>query len=234
MATLTIESAATQVPLSSLQTSALLENVTDEVRDALREILEMYSISKVKQIGSGIDMTSGELSNNMADESDCNDSMKVHENVCAADQNIKSELNSIHEELSMHRKHITKLMTKVKRCAEKVDRNMNKPILPDGQVKSKRGRKKGQATGLSKPFPVSNLLCEFIGKPVGTEMARAEVTKYLHQYIKEHNLQDQNNRQYFRPDPALQSLFKLSPNDESRMHLFSVQKHMNEHFNYAS
>ena len=234
MATLTIDSSTTHAPLNSLQTSALLENVTDEVRDALREILEMYSISKMKPTVSGIDHTSESLGSNIIDDTDCMDSDKEGTHVSTTDQSLKLELNAIHEELGTYRKHITKLMTKVKRCAEKVDNATNQPNHSEEPVKSKRGRKKGQATGLSKPFPVSNLLCEFIGKPVGTEMARAEVTKYLHQYIKEHNLQDQSNRQYFIPDSALQNLFNLSPNEDSRMHLFSVQKHMNEHFNYAS
>ena len=49
-------------------------------------------------------------------------------------------------------------------------------------------------SGFAKPTIISDELCSFLGKPIGTEVARTEVTKFLSLYIKEHKLQDTVNK----------------------------------------
>jgi len=90
------------------------------------------------------------------------------------------------------------------------------------------GDKKRAPSGFAKPALISNDLCSFLGKPQGTEMARTEVTKFLTSYIKEHDLQDPENRRRIRPDKALQKLLNTTTKDE--VTYFNLQKYMKVHF----
>jgi upstream activation factor subunit UAF30 len=89
-------------------------------------------------------------------------------------------------------------------------------------------RPKRAPSGFAKPTVISTELCNFLGKPEGTEMARTEVTKFLTQYISEHKLQDQANRRKILPDKPLQKLLNADSNDE--VTYFNLQKYMKVHF----
>ena len=89
-------------------------------------------------------------------------------------------------------------------------------------------RIKRPPSGFAKPTIISLELCNFLGKPEGTEMARTEVTKFLTQYIAEHKLQDQSNRRKILPDKPLQKL--LNANTEDEVTYFNLQKYMKVHF----
>lgn len=89
-------------------------------------------------------------------------------------------------------------------------------------------RPKRQPSGFAKPALISNALCNFLGKPEGTEMARTEVTKYLTQYIKNNELQDQENRRKIVPDAKLKKLLNVKDSDE--VTYFNLQKYMKVHF----
>ena len=110
--------------------------------------------------------------------------------------------------------------------------SLKKTGRPKKTVPKKKSSPKQRGCGLTKPFPVSTSLCSFMSVPEGSQMARAEVTKYLHNYIKEHDLYDSSNRQYIIPDNSLKELFSM--NDDSPVHIFSVQKIMNTHFLYST
>ena len=75
-------------------------------------------------------------------------------------------------------------------------------------------------------------MCKFLSMPVGTEIARTEVTKHLTNYIKVNNLQNPSNRKQIKPDSALSKLLgKLSPEDADKGYTyFNLQKYMKHHF----
>ena len=89
-------------------------------------------------------------------------------------------------------------------------------------------RPKRAPSGFAKPTVISTELCNFLGKPEGTEMARTEVTKFLTQYISEHKLKDQKNRRKILPDKPLQKLLNANSTDE--VTYFNLQKYMKVHF----
>ena len=60
-------------------------------------------------------------------------------------------------------------------------------------------------------------------------MARTEVTKYLHEYIKKNSLQLEENKTLIVPDKNLKNLFNLEE-EEKEIHFFNLQKYMNQHF----
>ena len=116
-------------------------------------------------------------------------------------------------------------------------RTLQKNIQRYMKDSSKRNRRNKTAdpnkpkrapSGFAKPALISNALCNFLGKPEGTEMARTEVTKHLTSYIKEHNLQDSENKRKIVPDAALKKLLNVKASDE--LTYFNLQKYMKVHF----
>ena len=49
-------------------------------------------------------------------------------------------------------------------------------------------------------FDINTFFFSFIGRKVAS---RAECVKYMWEYLKKHNLQDPDNKQYFNPDKKM-------------------------------
>ena len=171
------------------------------------------------------------------------------------------DLQTVYRDLAQHRKDITRLMANVKKCSTKLERRLGvehdtpsltntsyteedttgtvhtlQPLKGGGhnsKPNSKPNNKPKRKGGLAKPYPVSTSLCAFMDVPQGTQLARAEVTKYLHSYIRDKNLYDQKDKQYIKLDSSLKSLFNMTQESDPRVHIFSMQKKMNPHFEYA-
>jgi len=115
-------------------------------------------------------------------------------------------------------------------------RKLQKNVARHVRESNKKHRKRVARTdgtkrppsGFAKPALISDPLCQFLGKPSGTEMARTEVTKYLTQYIKQHSLQDQENKRRINCDSALKSLLNVQDSDE--VTYFNLQRYMKPHF----
>ena len=95
---------------------------------------------------------------------------------------------------------------------------------------SKRKRKTGtrQPSGFVKPTLISNELAAFLGKPMGTELARTEVTREINTYIRANKLQDPANGRKINPDAKLTKLLSIKPEDE--LTYFNLQRYMSPHF----
>jgi upstream activation factor subunit UAF30 len=83
-------------------------------------------------------------------------------------------------------------------------------------------------SGFVRPSKLSNELAEFLGKPVGTEMLRTDVSRLINSYIRVNNLQDPRNGRNINPDTKLRTLLKIDENDE--LTYFNLQKYMRPHF----
>ena len=83
-------------------------------------------------------------------------------------------------------------------------------------------------SGFAKPGYISPELCNFLGKPDGTEMARTDVTRYLTTYIKDKGLQNKENKKEILCDAALQGLLKPDKNDV--ITYFNLQSYMKRHY----
>jgi len=83
-------------------------------------------------------------------------------------------------------------------------------------------------SGFVKPTPIGNELAEFLGKAIGTEIARTEVSKEINAYIAAHGLQDRHNGRIINPDERLRKLLRLNDGDE--LTYFNLQKYMKHHF----
>ena len=94
--------------------------------------------------------------------------------------------------------------------------------------KNTRKAKSRAPSGFVKPARISKELASFLGKPVGTEMARTEVTREINTYIRSHNLQDPNNGRIIKADKKLRTLLNLKKEDE--LTYFNLQRYMSPHF----
>tara|TARA_B110000977_G_scaffold85317_1_gene113900 strand:+ start:3370 stop:3855 length:486 start_codon:yes stop_codon:yes gene_type:complete len=138
---------------------------------------------------------------------------------------ITEQFGEVLNTLSSFKSQISMLVSQVKSLEKTVKKQMKQLELAAQKNKNKGNRK---ASGFAVPSKISNGLCEFMGKPEGTEMARTEVTKYIIQYIKNNNLPDKDNKKIIKPNNALKSLLDVKPTDE--VTYFNLQKYMNKHF----
>jgi chromatin remodeling complex protein RSC6 len=83
-------------------------------------------------------------------------------------------------------------------------------------------------SGFVKPTLISNELAAFLGKPVGSVLARTEVTREVNAYIRSQKLQDKDNGRKINPDAKLLKLLKLKKEDE--LTYFNLQRYMAAHF----
>lgn len=102
--------------------------------------------------------------------------------------------------------------------------------LKNAQKSKKRAKRGGNRSpsGFVKPTKISDELAKFLEKPLGSEMARTEVTKEINNYIRAHSLQDKDNGRKIIPDTKLAGLLKISATDE--LTYFNLQKYMSPHF----
>ena len=88
--------------------------------------------------------------------------------------------------------------------------------------------KKKASSGFIKPTLISDELATFLGKEKGTLLSRTEVSKEIHKYISNNNLQDQLNRRIINPNANLKSLLKLKNGEQ--LTYFNIQRYLKCHF----
>ena len=98
------------------------------------------------------------------------------------------------------------------------------------KVNAKKKRKSGNRSpsGFVKPTLISDELANFLNKPLGSEMARTEVTREINTYIRAHNLQDKTNGRQINPDASLSTLLKVR--EDEVLTYFNLQRYMSPHF----
>lgn len=98
------------------------------------------------------------------------------------------------------------------------------------KLSSKRAKRANNRapSGFEKPTRISDELAQFLGKEVGTEMARTDVSKQINNYICENNLQRPDNGRFILADAKLDSLLKVPEGDE--LSYFNLQRYMKRHF----
>merc|ERR1712112_73659 len=74
------------------------------------------------------------------------------------------------------------------------------------------------------PLNVSPELAKIIGTAKGEQVSRPQVVKKLWAYLKEKNLQDPENKQWFTPDKAMEGIF-----GKEKIKCFSMSKYLKEH-----
>tara|TARA_B110000008_G_C16931434_1_gene548856 strand:+ start:980 stop:1669 length:690 start_codon:yes stop_codon:yes gene_type:complete len=110
-----------------------------------------------------------------------------------------------------------------------LERKTVKQLKVVQKLNNKKKRKGTRApSGFVKPSLISDELATFLGKDLGSEMARTDVTREINKYIRAHSLQDKDNGRKINPDPPLKALLKID--DEVALTYFNLQRYMGPHF----
>ena len=129
-------------------------------------------------------------------------------------------------QLASLRTQLTAVTTQARQLSKRSERELRAAM----KASRKRPRKSGtrQPSGFVKPTLISKELANFLGKEVGTEMARTDVSKEINAYIRTHKLQDPKNGRIIKPDTKLQALLNIKKGDE--LTYFNLQRYMSPHF----
>ena len=87
---------------------------------------------------------------------------------------------------------------------------------------------KSKKTGIKKEFNVSEDLRKIIGTNEGEKITRPQVVKRLWEYVKDNNLQDPENKQYFTPDAKMIPIF-----GKDKVRAFGMAKFLKTHLTNA-
>ena len=125
-----------------------------------------------------------------------------------------SSLTTLNKEIVIALKQVVKSYDKLQKVVDKI------------QKKRENARK--SPSGFAKPNKISEELCDFIGVPHGTEKSRTDITRYINNYVKEHNLNKPTNRRIILPDDKLRAILNVK-NDEE-VTFFILQRLISHHF----
>jgi chromatin remodeling complex protein RSC6 len=142
------------------------------------------------------------------------------------DESIASKLSNFNTKLQQ----LVILLASLRNEYKNLEKYVNKEVKASQKASSKKVKRSGnrQPSGFVCPTLISDELAAFLGKPVGTEMARTAVSKEINQYIRTNNLQDKENGRQINADAKLATLLKLTNNDV--LTYFNLQKFMKIHF----
>jgi len=133
-----------------------------------------------------------------------------------------------------HMQQLSSMLGSLRTEFRVLEKKATRELKSAQKATAKRKRKAGNRSpsGFVKPTLISNELASFLGKEIGTEMARTDVTREINTYIRAHKLQDPTNGRKINADSQLSSLLKLTPSDE--LTYFNLQKFMSPHFQKQS
>jgi chromatin remodeling complex protein RSC6 len=148
------------------------------------------------------------------------------------EQVVEAE-NSIAEmslEFAAKLQQVGNMLASLKPEFKNIEKMFLRQLKASQKLNTKRKRKSGNRapSGFVKPTRISDELAKFLDKPIGSEMARTDVTKDINAYIRANKLQDTTNGRRILPDKKLASLLKIKENED--LTYFNLQKFMSIHF----
>ena len=151
----------------------------------------------------------------------------------AADETAAEGMTQKMSEFSAKLQQLVGLFSSVKNDFKTLEKIVNREMKAAMKASAKKRRNTGnrKPSGFIKPTRISDELAGFLGKAIGTEMARTEVSKDINAYIQAHKLQDTNNGRIIHADAKLSKLLNLSKTDE--LTYFNLQRFMKHHFQKA-
>jgi chromatin remodeling complex protein RSC6 len=167
--------------------------------------------------------------------------MKEFNEICEDANSIKNALNDLMAKLKSYKKKIEKLnkeskpkTTKSKKTKDEGDNVPEDEEKEEKEEKVKKTRKTKKVkeeeppSGITKPCRISDELANFLDKPIGTEMTRADVTKELYNYINTNGLQNKSEKVKINLNQPLADLLGIESSQE--VTYFNIQSLMNKHY----
>lgn len=131
----------------------------------------------------------------------------------SVDEQIKEliEANQKARELATaHIKVLQRIQKKVAKDLKEAGRKRRRVKKEDdGTPKEKR------PTIFTTPVTLKDELCVFLGKPKGSQMTPAEVTRAISKYVEDHKLKDATKGHTIHPDAALRKALSIKDGEET-------------------
>lgn len=178
-----------------------------KVSPAQPEVIEPVASPAVLPVSSSVPASADS-------SSDATSAVSSSENFVKVLVEKLSALTNLNKEIQVAVKQVVKDYDKLKKVVDKI------------QKKRENARK--SPSGFAKPNKISDELCDFIGVPHGTEKSRTEITRYINNYVKEHNLNKPTNRRIILPDDKLKAI--LNVKDDEEVTFFILQRLISHHF----
>ena len=135
---------------------------------------------------------------------------------------ITSYINKMSSELQMQftdlQNEVTKLRAEMKRLKKQVNKLSKDP--DDSKEKP--------LSGFAKPMKLSVELTKFLGIEKDEMMSRTNVTKAINVYVKEHSLQNPENKRELILDAKLKTIIEAK--DGETVTFFNLQRYMRPHY----
>jgi len=142
---------------------------------------------------------------------------------------LEKKLSDFSQELKLYRSKLDEFGKKF----EIIEKNTQRIIQKQKQTYEKKPFHKKK--GFAKEVCISDDLCKFMSLESGSMIPRTEVTQFLINYIKTHQLVNPNNKKQVVPDESLWELLGQDARQHPKILThFSLQKYMNRHFLYGT
>jgi chromatin remodeling complex protein RSC6 len=139
-------------------------------------------------------------------------------------QSAEHLLTDLQEKVTSLTGQLKTIQSALKLLAKEFDKQ--KKIIDKVQKKKEKAKK--SPSGFAKPCKISDELCDFIGIAKGTEQSRTDITRFINSYVKQHNLNNPENRREFFPDKKLKAI--LNVKDGEKVTYFVLQRLIAHHF----
>ena len=91
---------------------------------------------------------------------------------------------------------------------------------------------KRSPSGFAKPTLLSDEMCDFMSIEHGSTKARTDVTRFINDYIKKNNLQDEKDKRIIHPNAAFKKILNLADGEDTSF--FKLQAKIKHHFKSAA
>ena len=147
----------------------------------------------------------------------------------AEDVNVVGQFNSLVEKVNTLRATLGAVFSDMKKLEKQIPRELKRA------QKGRRRRAAAPVEGaepvpkkdsvFTKPTPISDALCKFLGLAKGTQLSRSEVTTRVCAYAREHKLME---KQIIKADASLRTLLALTEKDELK--ILNLQRYLKPHY----
>lgn len=204
-------------PTSSSNTLAVVETVSQEILAAVQPVAEVPTVLETTEVPSIVENTVVTKESNVVESSTAVPSTSVTGGFQGKYENI---VNRVKVTQSLLREISSDLIL--------LNREYQRTSRPIQKKKNFKKAGDNSRSGITQEVNVSKDLESFLGLNPGSKISRTSVTRAVTAYIKEHNLQNPNNRRQIILDQTLSNL--LNPPENEQVTYFNLQKFLKGHY----
>jgi chromatin remodeling complex protein RSC6 len=131
-----------------------------------------------------------------------------------------TESNAIENQFKTVQDSLTSITGKTKELMESI-KILQRTCKQEEKLAKHKKKKVQTKLNLSKDLE------KFLSVEHGTKLTKAEVMKAVSSYIKDNNLQLEDNKRRFKPNKKLHSVFGMSP--KTNLTFVEINKHVSSH-----